>query len=229
MLDIATAYNRYKFIGFEFLSWLWFTMENNPAALKTDDVDFTSIGLGNRIVLENFTKDRSETITIKGDEPNLEAARLSLRNGALVGAYPTEALPRLELVARMIGRDAGEVEAMSRPTVLATLSMCSSKTSSMPAFCTIPPNAKAQNAIRVTCIMETMPPRVSSLSTMVSPVAASNPCTIDLTAVAMSRSWMKMASNAAMAAENSIPGMTGFLRMAKYSVMTSGTSSAQLN
>lgn len=38
-----------------------------------------------------------------------------LRNGRLVGAYATAALPRLELVAHMIGKNVKEVEAMNRP------------------------------------------------------------------------------------------------------------------
>jgi len=39
-----------------------------------------------------------------------------LRNGQLVGEYPTADLPRIELVARMIGKDAKEVAAMeARP------------------------------------------------------------------------------------------------------------------
>jgi ABC-type proline/glycine betaine transport system ATPase subunit len=37
-----------------------------------------------------------------------------LRNGKLVGAYETAALPRVELVARMIGRDLTELEEMGR-------------------------------------------------------------------------------------------------------------------
>jgi simple sugar transport system ATP-binding protein len=36
-----------------------------------------------------------------------------LRNGELVGEYPTAQLPRLELVGRMIGKDIGEVKALS--------------------------------------------------------------------------------------------------------------------
>ena len=35
-----------------------------------------------------------------------------LRNGQLVGEYPTADLPRIELIARMIGKDTSEVEAM---------------------------------------------------------------------------------------------------------------------
>lgn len=37
-----------------------------------------------------------------------------LRNGKLVGTYDTATLPRVELVARMIGRDLNELEEMSR-------------------------------------------------------------------------------------------------------------------
>ena len=84
MLDIAVAYNRYRFIGYEFLTWLWFAIERNPALLQSPSGDSCSLSLGNRIVLENFTRDKTESITIKGDDPNLDAALLSLKNGALV-------------------------------------------------------------------------------------------------------------------------------------------------
>ena len=84
MLDIAVAYNRYRFIGYEFLTWLWFAIERNPALLQSPSGDSGSLNLGNRIVLENFTRDKTESITIKGDDPNFDAALLSLKNGALV-------------------------------------------------------------------------------------------------------------------------------------------------
>lgn len=84
MLDIAVAYNRYRFIGYEFLTWLWFAIERNPTLLQSPNGDSGSLNLGNRIVLENFTRDKTESITIKGDDPNFDAALLSLKNGALV-------------------------------------------------------------------------------------------------------------------------------------------------
>ena len=84
MLDIAVAYNRYKFIGYEFLTWLWFAIERSPGSLLLKSGESGTISIGNRIVLENFTKDKTESITIKGDDPNLDAALLSLKNGALV-------------------------------------------------------------------------------------------------------------------------------------------------
>lgn len=84
MLDVAIAYNRYKFIGNEFLTWLWFTIDTDQHFLKTVDESITSLYLGNRIVLENSINDASEIITIKGDDAGLEEGLLSLRKGAVV-------------------------------------------------------------------------------------------------------------------------------------------------
>ncbi len=84
MLDIAVAYNRYKFIGNEFLTWLWFTIDTNQPFFKEIDETIDSLYLGNRIVLENSMDDTNETVTIKGDDAGLEEGRLSLRKGAVV-------------------------------------------------------------------------------------------------------------------------------------------------
>ena len=45
MLDIATAYNRYRFLGYEFLTWLWFAMENKPGVLQPKS-DIGTLQLG---------------------------------------------------------------------------------------------------------------------------------------------------------------------------------------
>ena len=94
MLDVAVAYNRYKFIGNEFLTWLWFTIETNQAFFKTVDETITTLYLGNRIVLENNINDASEIITIKGNDAGLEEGLVSLRKGAVVSelnlVYKTE-------------------------------------------------------------------------------------------------------------------------------------------
>lgn len=84
MLDIAVAYNRYKFIGNEFLTWLWFTIDSNQSFFKTVDDTITSLHIGNRIVLENNINDSNEIITIKGDDAGLEEGLLSLGKGAVV-------------------------------------------------------------------------------------------------------------------------------------------------
>lgn len=84
MLDVSVSYNRYKFLGHEFLTWLWFLMENNRPFLQKEVPELTSLEIGNRIVLENRFNEGVEIITIKGDEAGFEEAMLALRKGAVV-------------------------------------------------------------------------------------------------------------------------------------------------
>jgi hypothetical protein len=84
MLDISIAYQRYRFLGDEFLTWLWFTIENEPGLFRSVDPDCASLEIGNRIVLENRKTKSVERITIKGDDAGLEEGRVALRKGALV-------------------------------------------------------------------------------------------------------------------------------------------------
>ena len=84
MLDVAVSYNRYKFLGYEFLTWLWYVMENQPEILKQAAPDLVSLQVGNRIVLEKNRNNTSESITIIGDQAGLEEGTLALRKGAVV-------------------------------------------------------------------------------------------------------------------------------------------------
>ena len=84
MLDVAVAYNRYKFLGEEFLTWLWYVIEKNQNLIKNFDNDFVALEIGNRIVFENRIKESGERITIKGDGASLEEGILSLKKGAWV-------------------------------------------------------------------------------------------------------------------------------------------------
>ena len=86
MLDVAVAYSRYRFLGDEFLTWIWFQMETDhqQALFRSVDADLIGLEIGNRIVLENRRNDALERITIKGEEANLDEGRLSLQKGALV-------------------------------------------------------------------------------------------------------------------------------------------------
>ena len=84
MLDVAVAYNRYKFLGEEFLTWLWFQIDTNPQIFKSFDPEVTSFHIGNRVVLENRNTETLERITIKGDDAQFEEGVLALRKGALV-------------------------------------------------------------------------------------------------------------------------------------------------
>ena len=84
MLDISVAYNRYKFIGYEFLTWMWYVIEHDPAQLNHLIQENIKINIGNRIMLQNAVHDAVETITIKGDDAGLEEGVLALKKGALV-------------------------------------------------------------------------------------------------------------------------------------------------
>jgi hypothetical protein len=84
MLDVAIAYNRYHFLGNEFLTWLWYTLENHSVQLAEIDADLSALEIGNRMVLENRRSEGLETITIKGDDAGLEEGLLALKKGALV-------------------------------------------------------------------------------------------------------------------------------------------------
>ena len=82
MLDVSVSYNRYKFIGQEFLTWLWFAVDNEYPWLESLFEEPTSVDIGNRMVLENRQREAVETVTIKGDDAGLEEGRLALRKGA---------------------------------------------------------------------------------------------------------------------------------------------------
>ncbi|MEW6077115.1 MAG: hypothetical protein AB1724_04850 [Thermodesulfobacteriota bacterium] len=84
MLDISIAYNRYKYLGHEFLTWLWFIMENEPRSFKDEQGQDVTLDMGGRIVLENSRQEAIETVTIKGSESELEEGRLALSKGAMV-------------------------------------------------------------------------------------------------------------------------------------------------
>jgi hypothetical protein len=84
MLDIAIAYDRYKFLGNEFLTWLWYAIDHAPDTLEKIDPAMRALEVGNRIVLKNKTDKGEETISIKGDTAGLEEGLIALAKGAMV-------------------------------------------------------------------------------------------------------------------------------------------------
>ena len=84
MLDIAVAYNRYRFLGNEFLTWVWYTIENDEETIRRCDHDALSLDVGNRMVLEHRWANGVETVSIKGDSAGLEEGLLALSKGAMV-------------------------------------------------------------------------------------------------------------------------------------------------
>ncbi len=84
MLDLSVAYHRYRFLGDEFLTWLWHGIETRVAAFCALDPEILAIEIADRMVIENRTGQSKEKITIKGDHAGLEEAKLALRKGAWV-------------------------------------------------------------------------------------------------------------------------------------------------
>ncbi len=84
MLDVAIAYNRYAFLGNEFLTWLWFVIDKEPEKIALPDQESATLETGNRIVLVKKINDIDETVTIKGDDAGLEEGMLALGKGSLV-------------------------------------------------------------------------------------------------------------------------------------------------
>ena len=84
MLDIAVAYDRYRFLGCEFLTWLWYLSENEPRRLSGTTDEPMGFEPGNKIVFENRSTGGVETISITGDDAGLEEGCLALKKGARV-------------------------------------------------------------------------------------------------------------------------------------------------
>lgn len=84
MLDVSVSYNRYKFLGHEFLTWLWYMIDHDAQSLQNMDTSFAGLAIGNRIVLENRQLGAGETLTIKGDDAGFEEGILALKKGAVV-------------------------------------------------------------------------------------------------------------------------------------------------
>ncbi len=86
MLDIATAYNKYSFLGNEFLTWLWYLVETDQDITRLSGSEQpVTLEIGNSLVLENNLGDKSkEKITIKGDQAGLEEGTTALKKGAWV-------------------------------------------------------------------------------------------------------------------------------------------------
>jgi hypothetical protein len=93
--DISLLYQRYQFIGWEFLTWLWYRMRTDGSEVAAaSDEEPLGLALGNRMVLENRSREGTvETITIRGDDAGLEEGLLALRKGA----YVTEMNLQIEL------------------------------------------------------------------------------------------------------------------------------------
>lgn len=84
MLDVSVAYNRFRFLGLEFLTWLWFSIATGTYKEYRHFQSNATLTIGDRMVLENRCTSDLELITIKGDGADLKEGMVALAKGALV-------------------------------------------------------------------------------------------------------------------------------------------------
>jgi hypothetical protein len=84
MLDLSVSYNRYKFLGYDFLTWLWYAIETDFEGTGGLIDPSARLSIGNRMALENFRTGAVERVVIRGDEAGLEEGRVALKKGAVV-------------------------------------------------------------------------------------------------------------------------------------------------
>ena len=84
MLDVAVGYNKFAFLGNEFLTWLWYMIQTDEEALQKTTCAFTEISIGQRIIFENYDENALEKIIIKGNKPSFEEGFVALKKGSLI-------------------------------------------------------------------------------------------------------------------------------------------------
>jgi|GEM_PF-137044 len=84
-IDMATAFNRYQFLGHEFILWLWYLSSKAPQLL--DDIDTghsVEITFGDSITVEVKGTRFPEKLTIKGMDAGFEEAFIALAKGGAI-------------------------------------------------------------------------------------------------------------------------------------------------
>lgn len=85
-LDIATVYNRYGFLGSEYLLWLWWASETSERVIPgiyKDEVIILELGGG--IIIENNKPEKPKLkITIKGEDAGKKEAAIAISEGGRI-------------------------------------------------------------------------------------------------------------------------------------------------
>jgi hypothetical protein len=84
MLDVSVSYERYRFLGPEFLTWLWCVCEDDRAGLGVADRQGLALSMGNRIVIHKSGEGGVEEVRVRGECADFHEAMLALRKGGLV-------------------------------------------------------------------------------------------------------------------------------------------------
>lgn len=91
-MDFIELAKEKKFIGQEFLTWLWLTSEINSSLINLGNGQVAQVWFEERLVLDSGSGDLLESLSLTGRNMGLAEARTGLRAGKKV------ALARLRLV-----------------------------------------------------------------------------------------------------------------------------------
>ena len=84
MRDLVELLFAYRFLGREFLTWLWFKSETASDGLVTlKDQDPVILAVGDKMVLETGDGEYRETLVLQGSHSEHREARLGLTQGKL--------------------------------------------------------------------------------------------------------------------------------------------------
>jgi hypothetical protein len=84
MPPVSEAFENYQFLGNEFLTWLWFCIENEPDTLSDPSGGPVSLMVHKKIVLKKAAG-KTVSITIEKDSgEDAEEGMLALKGGAIV-------------------------------------------------------------------------------------------------------------------------------------------------
>jgi hypothetical protein len=118
-MDLIDRIHHTRFLGREFLTWLWYRTELQEEIFRLDDVPPMMISFDDRLVLEAAVENIREINTIRGESPTQTAeARAALRMGKkVVQARLTVGLGTQEWVC-VIKADELSVSGIKVPAVL---------------------------------------------------------------------------------------------------------------
>ncbi len=84
MPPVSETFQNYQFLGNEFLTWLWFCIENEPHVIKDPTGNPVSLSAHKKIVLKKAAG-KTVSITIEKDsDEEAEEGMLALKGGAVV-------------------------------------------------------------------------------------------------------------------------------------------------
>ena len=84
MRDLVELLYAYRFLGREFLAWLWFKSEvESDGLIKVKDQEPVVVAVGDKMVLETGDGEYRETLVLQGSRSEHQEARLGLMQGKL--------------------------------------------------------------------------------------------------------------------------------------------------